>query len=250
MGSPSRTRRQTLFYFSCWGPSLPWLLQPQSLSLLLLLSPTLMLIPGTATDTVATDGADTTDLMATMATTERDQRMPSQRPLLPLILTLTLMRGTATMATDTVDMDTVATTGPMATTATTERDLQMPSLSQLLPLSPTLMLIPGIATDTVATDGAATTGLMVTTATMERDPLMLSLLPSLQLMLQLTPLLMLMPGTVDTATVDTATGDTTAHMDMGVTGEVTGAKQTNREVYSSSDCDFPSTLASISRACA
>merc|ERR1739842_164723 len=105
-----------------------------------------------------------TDLMATMATTERDQRMPSQRPLLPLILTLTLMRGTATMATDTVDMDTAATT---------ERDLQMPSLSQLLPLSPTLMLIPGTATDTVATDGAATTGLMVTTATMERDPLML-----------------------------------------------------------------------------
>merc|ERR1739844_98713 len=204
MGSPSRTRRQTLFYFSCWGPSLPWLLQPQSLSLLLLLSPTLMLIPGTATDTVATDGADTTDLMATMATTERDQRMPSQRPLLPLILTLTLMRGTATMATDTMDMDTAATTGPMATTATTERDLQMPSLSQLLPLSPTLMLIPGTAT----------------------------------------------AATVDTATVDTATGDTTAHMDMGVTGEVTGAKQTNREVYSSSDCDFPSTLASISRACA
>ena len=68
---------------------------------------------------------------------------------------------------------------------------------------------------------------------------------------------MLMPGTattptVDTAMVDTATGDTaatTAHMDMGVTGEVTGAKQTNR-VDSSSDCDFPSTLASISRACA
>merc|ERR1712037_1004570 len=89
--------------FSCWGPSLPWLLQPQSLSPLLLLSPTLMLIPGTATDTVATDGAATTDLMDTMATTERGQQTPSQRPLLPLTLTLILMLGTATMATDTVD---------------------------------------------------------------------------------------------------------------------------------------------------
>merc|ERR1712210_307510 len=111
--------------------------------------------------------------------------------------------GTATMATDTVDIDTVATTGPMATTATTERGL--PSLSPLLLLSPRLMLIPGTAMDTVDMD-----------------------------------------------TADTATGDmvaTTAHMDMGVTGEVTGAKQTNREVDSSSDCDFPSTLASISRAC-
>merc|ERR1712037_640053 len=218
--------------FSCWGPSLPWLLQPQSLSPLLLLSPTLMLIPGTATDTVATDGAATTDLMDTVATTERGRLTPSQRPLLPLTLTLILMLGTATMATDTV-----ATTGPMATTATTERGL--PSLNPPLLPSPRLMLIPD-------TDMAATTDLMVTTATMERDPQMLSLLPSLQLML--------MPGTattatVDTDTVDTATGDTTAHMDMGVTGEVTGAKQTNR-VDSSSDCDFPSTLASISRACA
>merc|ERR1712141_579599 len=172
---------------------------------LLLLSPMLMLIPGTATDTVDTDGAATTDLMATMATTERDLQTPSQRLLLPLTLTLTLMRGTATMATDTVDMDTAATTGPMAATATTERGL--PSLSPLLLLSPLLMLIPGTATT----------------------------------------------ATVDMATADTATGDmaaTTAHMDMGVTGEVTGAKQTNREVDSSSDCDFPSTLASISRACA
>merc|ERR1712210_153115 len=125
------------------GLSLPWLRQPQSLSLLLLLSPMLMLIPGTATDTVDTDGAATTDLMATMATTERDLQTPSQRILLPLTPTLTLMRGTATMATDTVDMDTAATTGPMATTATTERDLQMPSLSPLLLLSPRLMLIPG-----------------------------------------------------------------------------------------------------------
>merc|ERR1719458_49535 len=114
-----------------------------------------------------------------MATTERDPQTPSQRPLLPLTLTLTLMRGTD--ATDTVDMDTAATTGPMATTATTERGL--PSLSPLLLLSPRLMLIPGTAMDTVATDGADTTGLMVTTATTERGPQMLSLLPSLQLML-------------------------------------------------------------------
>merc|ERR1739844_394013 len=178
MGSPSRTRRQTLFHFSCWGPSLPWLLQPQSLSLLLLLSPMLMLIPGTATDTVDTDGAATTDLMATMATTERDLQTPSQRLLLPLTPTLTLMRGTATMATDTVATDGAATTGP---TATTERGL--PSLSPLLLLSLRLMLIPGMAMDTVATDGADTTGLMVTTATTERGPQMLSLLPSLQLML-------------------------------------------------------------------
>merc|ERR1711971_758053 len=161
MGSPSRTRLQSSRHFSCWGPSLPWLLQPQSLSPLLLLSPMLMLIPGTATDTVATDGADTTDLMATMATTERDPQTPSQRPLLPLTLTLTLMRGTDTTATET----------------------GLPSLSPLLPLSPRLMLIPGTATDTVDTDGAATTDLMATTATTERGRQMLSLLPSLQLML-------------------------------------------------------------------
>merc|ERR1712141_875948 len=165
MGSPSRTRLQSCRHFPCWGPSLPWLLQPQSLSPQLLLSPTLMLIPGTATDTVDTDGAATTDLMATMATTERGQQTLSQRPLLPLTLTRTLMLGTATMA----------------TTATTERGL--PSLSPLLLLSPRLMLIPGTAMDTVDMDTAATTGLMVTTATMESGPQMLSLLPSLQLML-------------------------------------------------------------------
>merc|ERR1739844_680408 len=146
MGSPSRTRLQSRRHFSCWGPSLPWLLQPQSLSPLLLLSPMLMLIPGTATDTVATDGADTTDLMATMATTERDPQTPTQRPLLPLTLTLTLMRGTDTTATDTVDMDTAATTGPMATTATTERGLPslslLPSRQLMLQLTPLQMLMP------------------------------------------------------------------------------------------------------------
>merc|ERR1712037_828514 len=124
------------------------------------------------------------------------------------------------------------------------------------PLTLTLTLMRGTdttATDTVDMDTAATTGPMATaTATTERG------LPSLSPLLLLSPMLMLIPGTattatVDMATADTATGDmaaTTAHMDMGVTGEVTGAKQTNREVDSSSDCDFPSTLASISRACA
>merc|ERR1712179_151845 len=174
----------------------------------------LMLIPGTAMDTVDTDGVATTGPMATMVTTERGLPMPSQSPLLPLTLTLMLMLGTDTMATDTVATDGGATTGPMATMATMERGLQMLSLSLLLLLSPILMLIPGTAMDTVDTDGVATTGLMATTATVAGD-----------------------------------TVATTAHMDMGVTGEVTGAKQTNREVDSSSDCDFPSTLASISRAC-
>merc|ERR1712037_275736 len=239
MGSPSRTRLQSRRHFSWWGPSLPWLLQPQSLRL------RLMLIRGTATDIVAMDTADTTGLMATMVTTERGLPMPSQSPLLPLTLTLMLMLGTDTMATDTVAGDTVATTGPMATMATTERGLQMLSLSLLLLLSPLLMPILGTATDTVATDGGATTGPMATMATMERGLQM----PSLSLLLLLSPLLMLMPGTATTATVAGDTVATTAHMDMGVTGEVTGAKQTNREVDSSSDCDFPSTLASISRAC-
>merc|ERR1712241_357192 len=232
-----------------------------------------MLIRGTATDIVAMDTADTTGLMATMVTTERGLPMPSQSPLRPLTLTLMLMLGTDTMATDTVAgatmatmerglqmlslslllllspmlmpilgtaTDTVATdggatTGPMATMVTTERGLPMPSLSLLLLLSPILMLIPGMAMDTVDTDGVATTGLMATMATMERGRQM--------------PSLLLMPGTATTATVAGDTVATTAHMDMGVTGEVTGAKQTNREVDSSSDCDFPSTLASISRAC-
>merc|ERR1711910_89935 len=113
------------------------------------------------------------------------------------------------------------------------------------------MLMPGTATtdtDTVATDGEATTGLTATTVTTERGPLR----PSLQLsqLLLLTQKLMLMLGTDTTDTVVTTATDTdtatTAPTDTGVTG----AKPTNREVDSSSDCDFPSTLASISRACA
>merc|ERR1711872_709054 len=122
--------------------------------------------------------------------------------------TLTLMRGTDT--TDTVATDGVATTGLTATTDTMERGLLRLSQCQLLPLIPMLMLMPGTAT-------------MVTT---ERGLLRLNL--QLSQLLLLTLKLMLMLG-----------------MDITDTG-VTGAKPTNREVDSSSDCDFPSTLASIS----
>merc|ERR1711971_831990 len=104
MGSPSRTRLQSCRSFSCWGPSLPWLLQPQRLSLQLLLIPTM-----------AMDTVDTTGLMATMAIMERGLLRLSQSPLLPLTHLLMLMPGTAIMATattamDTVDTDTVDTT--------------------------------------------------------------------------------------------------------------------------------------------
>merc|ERR1711971_645862 len=109
MGSPSRTRLQSCRYFSCWGPSLPWLLQPQRLSLQLLLIPTM------AMATVATDTVDTTDLMATMAIMERGPLKLSQSPLLLLTLPLLLTPG---MAMATVAMDTVDTTGLMATMAT------------------------------------------------------------------------------------------------------------------------------------
>merc|ERR1712109_211665 len=120
-------------------------------------------------------------------------------------------------------------------------------LSQLLLLTLTLTLMRGTdTTDTVAMDGVATTGLTATTDTMERGLLRLSQ----SLLLPLTPRLMQMLGmdtmdTVVTTATDTDTA-TTAPTDTGVTG----AKPNNREVDSSSDCDFPSTLASISRACA
>merc|ERR1711944_360281 len=109
-------------------------------------------------------------------------------------------------------------------------------LSQSLLLTRMLMLTHGTALATVAGDGAATTGLMAITATTERDPQMLNQ----SLLLLLTLMLTLTHGTDATATA-TVAGDgavTTGPMDMGVTGEATGAKQTNREVDSSSDCDF------------
>merc|ERR1712080_556325 len=205
-----------------------------SQSLLLLLILTLILMPGTG-------------LTATMATTERGLQMPSLSPqLLPSPMPM-LIRGTA-MAT--VDMDGVATTDLMATMATTEKG--PPSLSPQLLLSLMLMLIRGTDMDTVVMDGVATTGLMATMATTEKGLPSLSPQLLLNLLLLLILTLILMHGT-DTTATDTVAGDgaaTTGLMDMGVTGEVTGAKQTNREVDSSSDCDFLSTLASISRACA
>merc|ERR1712038_1594437 len=106
------------------------------------------------------------------------------------------------------------------------------------------MLMPGTATtdtDTVAMDGEATTGLTVTT---ERGPLRLNLQLSQLLLLTLRLMQMLGMDTTDTV-VTTATDTDTATAAPTDTG-VTGAKPTNREVDSSSDCDFPSTLASIS----
>merc|ERR1719220_3358560 len=111
------------------------------------------------------------------------------------------------------------------------------SQSQLLPLIPMLMLMPGTATmdtDTVAMDGEATKGLTATTVTTERGPLRLNLKLMLMLGMDTTD-----TGVTTATDTDTAT---TAPTDTGVTG----AKPTNREVDSSSDCDFPSTLASIS----
>merc|ERR1711990_835746 len=152
---------------------------------------------------------------------------------------------------DTADTDTVDTTGLMAIMAITERGLLKPNplpnlLQQLtLTLTPTLgMVIMAMAT--VAMDGAATTGLMATMATMERGLLMLNPLPNLpqQLTLTLTPTL----GTVIMAMATVAMDGAATTGLMAIT--VTGAKQAIREVDSSSDCDFPSTLASISRACA
>merc|ERR1719234_2257899 len=137
-----------------------------SQSPLLLPTLTLLLIPGMAMDTVATDTVDTTGLMATMATEcmERGpQRLIQSPPLLPtlpqwLTLLLMLMPGMATMAMDTVATDTVATdtvdtTGLMATTATecTERGPQRLSQSPLLLLTPLLMLMPGTAIMATAT---------------------------------------------------------------------------------------------------
>merc|ERR1712110_93669 len=143
-------------------------------------------------------------------------------------------------------MDGAATTGLMATMATMERGLLMLNPLPNLPQQLTLMLTPTLgmvimAMATVAMDGAATTGLM---ATMERGLLMLNPLPNLpqQLTLTLTPTL----GTVIMATVAMDGAATTGLMAI----TVTGAKQAIRKVDSSSDCDFPSTLASIFRACA
>merc|ERR1712209_289527 len=102
-------------------------------------------------------------------------------------------------------------------------------LSQLLLLTLMLTLMRGTdTTDTVAMDGVVTTGLTATTATTERGLLRLNLQLSQLLLLTLKLMLMLGMDITDTDT-DTAT---TAPTDTGVTG----AKPTNREVDSSSDC--------------
>merc|ERR1712212_1331773 len=124
---------------------------------------TLMLMLGTATmDTVATDTAATTGLMATtVAGTERRRGLLMLSLLLMLWLTPLLMPmpGTATMATATTATDTDMATTVLTDTDTdgTERGQQMLSQSLLLPLSPRLMLMPGMATTvtdmgTTATD--------------------------------------------------------------------------------------------------
>merc|ERR1712173_12786 len=99
-----------------------------------------------------------------------------------------------------------------------------------------------MAMATVAMDGAATTGLMATMATMERGLLRLNPLPNLPQQLTLTPTL----GTVIMAMATVAMDGAATTGLTAIT--VTGAKQAIRKVDSSSDCDFPSTLASISRA--
>merc|ERR1712062_752738 len=123
MGSPSRTRLQSLRFFSCWGPWLPWLLQPQKQNQKL--QP--MLTPGTDMDTADTDTVDTTGLIAI---TERGLLKPNPLPnlLQQLTLTLTPTLGTVIMAMATVAMDGAATTGLMATMATMERGLLMLNL--------------------------------------------------------------------------------------------------------------------------
>merc|ERR1719180_580400 len=130
-----------------------------SQSPLLLPTPTLLLIPGMAMDTVATDTVDTTGLMATMATdcTERGPQRLRQSP--PLLLTplLMLMPGTAIMATATTatDTDTATTVHTDTATMATERGPQRLRQSPPLLLTPLLMLMPGtaiMATATTATD--------------------------------------------------------------------------------------------------
>merc|ERR1712051_608986 len=121
----------------------------------------------------------------------------------------------------------------------------LPNLPQqlTLTLTPTLGTVI-MAMATVAMDGAATTGLMATMATMERGLLMLNPLPNLPQQLTLTPT----PGTVIMAMATVAMDGAATTGLTAIT--VTGAKEAIRKVDSSSDCDFPSTLASISRACA
>merc|ERR1711971_1441767 len=140
----------------------------------------------------------------------------------------------------------------------TERGPQRLRQSPPLLLTPLLMLMPGTAIMATDTDTATTVHTDTATMATERGPQRLRQSPPLLpiLPLWLTPVLMLMPGTATTAmvaTVATATATTATDTDTATTAHTdmpTGAEQTKREVDSSSDRDFPSTLASISRACA
>merc|ERR1712088_659123 len=108
------------------------------------------------------------------------------------------------------------------------------------------MLTPGTDMDTADTDTVDTTGLMAIMAITERGLLRLNPLPNLPLQLTLT-----LTPTLGTVIMAMATVAMDGAATTGLTAiTVTGAKQAIRKVDSSSDCDFPSTLASISRACA
>merc|ERR1719234_1845382 len=109
---------------------------PQRLSQSPLLLPTLtlLLIPGMAMDTVATDTVDTTGLMATMATdTERGPQRLSLSPLLLLTPLLMLMPGMAIMATATTATDTDTATTVHTDTATMATEKGPQRLSQSPP---------------------------------------------------------------------------------------------------------------------
>merc|ERR1712038_455460 len=100
--------------------------------------------------------------------------------------------------------------------------------------------------DTADTDTVDTTGLMAIMAITERGLLKPNPLPNLPLQLTLT-----LTPTLGTVIMAMATVAMDGAATTGLTAiTVTGAKQAIRKVDSSSDCDFPSTLASISRACA
>merc|ERR1711993_1690 len=125
----------------------------------------LKLTPGTgitATVDIGEDTEVTTDLMATMDTTERDLLM-MPLPLVPTPM-LQLTPGTVIMAMEDTEVTMVATMADLMDMVTTERDLLM----RLPPpnLAPTLMPILQLTPGTVTT-GMVTTGLtvMVTTGT-------------------------------------------------------------------------------------
>merc|ERR1719384_2102434 len=128
------------------------------------LAPTLMLklTPGTgitATVDIGEDTEVTTDLMATMDTTERDLLM-MPLPLVPTPM-LQLTPGTGITAMEDIGEDTEVTMADLMDMVTTERDLLMRVPPPNLAPTPILQLTRG-----TVTTGMVTTGLtvMVTTA--------------------------------------------------------------------------------------